>query len=194
MSEEYSSITEAGGCAVGMTGKLECFNGSTEDKFANALVTVGEWVAEESGALLGHIKAAITLDDGSGMTLNLTSLQSGVERHGSLRSEGKVNFTFMCAVLDVDEAELKHRMFHAIDDSGMKYELDEHVECHCHEHHHHHDHEHGECHCHDHDHSHCDHDHGHGHDHEEGHCPACEAKKGTGQKKSLLDRLRRKKE
>ena len=215
MSEEYNSITEAGGCAVGMTGKLECFNGSTEDKFANALVTVGEWVAEESGALLGHIKAAITLDDGSGMTLNLTSLQSGVERHGSLRSEGKVNFTFMCAVLDVDEAELKHRMFHAIDDSGMKYELDEHVECHCHEHHHHHDHEHGEgctcgchdhehhhhhdhehgeCHCHDHDHSHCDHDHGHGHDHEEGHCPACEAKKGTGQKKSLLDRLRRKKE
>ena len=194
MSEEYSSITEAGGCAVGMTGKLECFNGSTEDKFANALVTVGEWVAEESGALLGHIKAAITLDDGSGMTLNLTSLQSGVERHGSLRSEGKVNFTFMCAVLDVDEAELKHRMFHAIDDSGMKYELDEHVECHCHEHHHNHDHEHGECHCHDHDHSHCDHDHGHGHDHEEGHCPACEAKKGTGQKKSLLDRLRRKKE
>ena len=213
---EKTSIEEAGGCAVGLTGKINCFNADAEARFAKALLTIGEWVQKESGCLLGHIKAAITLDDGSGITLNLTDLENGVEHHGTLEPQEKVNFTFMCAVLDVDEGELRHRMYHAIDDSGLDYELDEHVECHCHDHDHDHahdhDHDHGhehhhhdgeECHCHDHEHHHHDHDHdhddGHGHEHHDGecHCPECEAKKKeqpAKEKKSLFGWMRRKKE
>lgn len=214
----------AGGCAVGLTGKINCYNADAEARFCKALLSVGEWVQSESGCLLGHIKAAITLDDGTGLTLNLTNLENGVEHHGTLEPQEKVNFTFMCAVLDVDEHELRHRMFHAIDDTGLDYELDEHVECHCHDHDHHHhdgechchdhDHEHGhhhdgECHCHDHDHEHHHHDgecHCHDHDHHdehehhhdgECHCAECEAKKKDQpkkEKKSFFDRLRRNKE
>ena len=212
---EKTSIEEAGGCAVGLTGKINCFNADAEARFAKALMSIGEWVQQESGCLLGHIKAAITLDDGSGITLNLTDLENGVEHHGTLEPQEKVNFTFMCAVLDVDEGELRHRMYHAIDDSGLDYELDEHVECHCHDHDHHHDHDHDhehghhhdgeECHCHDHEHHHHDHDHdhddGHGHEHHhdgECHCAECEAKKKeeqpTKEKKSLFGWMRRKKE
>ena len=185
---EKTSIEEAGGCAVGLTGKINCFNADAEARFAKALMSIGEWVQQESGCLLGHIKAAITLDDGSGITLNLTDLENGVEHHGTLEPQEKVNFTFMCAVLDVDEGELRHRMYHAIDDSGLDYELDEHVECHCHDHDHHHDHDH-------------DHDDGHGHEHHhdgECHCAECEAKKKEEQpakeKKSLFGWMRRKKE
>lgn len=180
---EPTSLEQAGGCATGFTGTLCCFNADAEARFAKALVTVGEWVEAEAGCLLGHIKAAIVKDDGSGLTLNLTAMDEGVQHHGTLEPQEKVKFSFMCAVLDVDEAELKHRMFHAIMDSGLDVELDEHVPCHCHDHdhhhHHHHDHDHGECHCHDHEHEHHHHHHEHGeecccghhhHDHDECHC------------------------
>lgn len=193
---EPTSLEQAGGCAVGLSGTITGFNADAEARFAKALMDVGQWVTKESGCLLGHIKAAIVKEDGSGITLNLTDIENGVEHHGTMDPQEKVSFTFMCAVLDVDEHELQHRMYHAIDDTGLDYELEEHVECHCHDHHHDHDHEHGECHCHDHDHHHDD---GHHHEHGECHCPECEAKKAKEgsaekEKKSFLDRLRRKKE
>ena len=210
---EKTSIEEAGGCAVGLTGTITGYNADAEARFAKALLQVGQWVAKESGCMLGHIKAAIVTEAGNGVTLNLTDLDNGVEHHGTLDPQEKVHFDFMCAVLDVDEHELKHQMYHAIDDTGLDYELDEHVECHCHDHeHHHHDHDHDhdhehhhhdgeECHCHDHDHDHEHHHHDDGHHHEDGecHCPECEAKKTREsgekkEKKSFLDRLRRKKE
>lgn len=202
---EKTSIEEAGGCAVGLKGTLNGFNADAEARFSKALMQVGQWVQDQTGFLLGHIKAAIVLDDGSGITLNLTDLENGVEKHGQLDPQEKVNFTFMCAVLDVDEHELKHRMYHAIDDTGLDYELDEHVECHCHDHDHHHDHDHehhhhdGECECgHEHHHDH-DHEHEHEHHHDgECHCAECEAEKSKQpekkEKRSFLDRLRKKKE
>ena len=174
---EATSIEQAGGCAVGLTGTITCWNADAEARFAKALERVGEWVEHEAGCMLGHIKAAITLDDGTGMTLNLINMDNGVEHHGALEPSEKVNFTFMCAVLDVDEHDLRHMMFHAVDDTGLDYKLNEHVECHCHDHdHHHHDHEHEhhhhhdgeECHCHDHEHHH-EHE-GHDHEHGDGCC------------------------
>lgn len=173
---EKTSIEEAGGCATGFTGSMNCFNADAEARFAKALITVGKWVEAEAGCLLGHIKAAIVKEDGSGITLNLTSMDEGVQHHGTLEPQEKVKFSFMSAVLDVDEGELKHRMYHAIVDSGLDIELDERAPCCCHEHghehHHHHEHDHGECHCHEHHHDH-GHDecccHGHHHD-EECHC------------------------
>ncbi len=166
MSEEKTSLEEAGGVASGLSGRIIGYNADAEARFSNVLLQIGKWVESEAGTMLGHIKAAITLDDGSGITLNLTDLDNGVEKHGNLDPQEKVNFTFMCAVLDVDEHELEHRMYHALDDSGLNYELNEHVECHCHDHdHHHHEHHHDHDHCHGHDHHHDEHEHHH-HDEE----------------------------
>ena len=195
MSGEKTSFEEANGCAAGISGRIGCWNADAEARLTGAMLEIGKWVEKEAGAMLGHIKAAVTLDDGTGVTYNLTDMSNGVEKHGNLDPQEKVNFTFMSAVLDVDEHELQHRMYHAVDDSGLFYEIDEHVECHCHdhdhhhhehdgecccghdhehEHHHHHDHD-EECHCHDHEHHHHDHDeecccgHEHHHEHEHHH-------------------------
>jgi hypothetical protein len=155
---DHTSLEMAGGCAVGFTGTIKGYNADAEARFANALLSVGKWVVSETGTLLGHIKAAIVKEDGSGITLNLTDLENGVEHHGTLGPQEKVKFSFMTAVVDVDEHELKHAMWHAIEDTGLDYELDEPV-CHCHDHeHHHHHHDDDECGCHDHEHHHHHHD------------------------------------
>ena len=170
-NHEPSSIEQAGGCAVGISGTITGFNADAEARFAKALLQIGQWVTDQSGCLLGHIKAALVLDDGRGITLNLTDMDNGVEHHGTLEPCEKVRFDFMCAVLDVDEHELKHRMYHAVDDTGLDYKLDEEVECHCHDHDHEHD---GEC-----------------------HCAECEAQKKSEEKsgkKSFFSRFRRNKE
>lgn len=215
---EHTSLEVAGGCAEGLQGTITGWNADAEARMSKALMTIGQWVTKESGCLLGHIKAAIVDENGNGITLNLTDIENGVECHGELEPMEKVRFAFMCAVLDVDEHELRHRMFHAIDDTGLDYELDEHVECHCHdhdhEHHHHHDHEDGCCghdhghehhhehgcgcghHHHDHDHEHDDHcgcGHEHHHDHEDGCCCDKEQEPEKKEKKSIFDRIRRKK-
>ena len=191
---EATSLEQAGGCAVGLTGTITGFNADAEARMAKALMDVGKWVTETSGCLLGHIKAAVVTDEGNGITLNLTDVENGVEHHGTLDPQEKVRFNFMCAVVDVDEGELRHRMFHAIDDTGLDYELDEHVECHCHDHDHEHHHHDGECHCHDHDHEH-GHEHHHDgechcHDHDDKGC--CEQKPAKEEKKSFWSKLRRK--
>ena len=149
---DHTSLEMAGGCAVGFTGTIKGYNADAEARFANALLSVGKWVVSETGTLLGHIKAAIVKEDGSGITLNLTDLENGVEHHGTLGPQEKVKFSFMTAVVDVDEHELKHAMWHAIEDTGLDYELDEPV-CHCHDHeHNHHHHDDDECGCHGHHH------------------------------------------
>lgn len=190
-NHEPSSIEQAGGCAVGISGTITGFNADAEARFAKALLQIGQWVTDQSGCLLGHIKAALVLDDGRGITLNLTDMDNGVEHHGTLEPCEKVRFDFMCAVLDVDEHELKHRMYHAVDDTGLDYELDEEVECHCHDHDHEHDHECG-CGCGHH------HDHEHEREHDgECHCAECEAQKKSEEKsgkKSFFSRFRRNKE
>jgi hypothetical protein len=134
------------------------------------MAATGEWVEREAGSLLGHIKAAVFLEDGTGVTLNLTDLGTGVERHGTLPPQERAGFTFMSAVLDVDPHELGHVMEDALEDSGLDFCLDEgsghghHAHGHGHGHGRSHGHGHGEgCGCgHDHDHGH-DRAHGHGH-------------------------------
>lgn len=142
MSEEHehhheNSIEEAGGAAAGFTGKIFNFNTDAEARLADALMAVGKYVQGESGCLLGHIKAAVYKDDGTGITLNLIDMDNGVEHHGTMARQDEVKFNFMCAVLDVDEHELTHVMLHAIDDSGLDYSID--PESLKHHHHHHHD-------------------------------------------------------
>lgn len=149
----------AGGVAVGIQGTITNWNAGAQDAMVGALMRIGYYVTKESSILLGHIKAAIYDEaTGQGVTLNLIDLDNGVERHGELAPLPKARFAFMCAVLDVDEHELEHQMFHAVDDSGLTYELEEPVECHCHDHEHGHEHHHddGEEHEHHHHHEHGD--------------------------------------
>ena len=133
---EENSMKEAGGCAAGFRGKFFNFNADAEARLADALMAVGKYVQGESGCLLGHIKAAVVNEKGEGITLNLIDMDNGVEHHGTLPRCDVVTFDFMCAVLDVDEHELTHKMLHAIDDSGIDYFIDKESL----EHKHHHDH------------------------------------------------------
>jgi len=189
---EKTSMEEAGGVAVGLKGHIHGYNADAEARLAKTLLKTGKWVEKESGSLLGHIKAAVYRDDGTGVTLNLTDVESGVEHHGVLEPCERINFSFMAAVLDVDSHELEHVMMDLLEESGLNYHLDNphhhHDHDHCdddhhdhsdgkgHDHHHHgHDHDHDHCGCEGHDHEKDDHhhDHHHGHDHDHDHC-GCE--------------------
>ena len=168
-----SSMEEAGGVAVGFTGTITGFNAGAQARMVDALTEIGKWVSEKSGTLLGHIKCTMYLEDGQGVTLNLTDMDNGVEIHGALEPAEKVKFNLMCAVLDVDAAALDHEMHHVLDETLLDIEL-EHHDCLCGNHSHAHDHAHDHCGCghdhkeHEHEHGDCCHDHGHkehGHDH-----------------------------
>ena len=172
---EFNSAEMAGGKSIGLNGEIRGFNADVEARLADVLMQVGRWVERESGALMGHIKMAVSNGDQT-LTMNLTDLDEGVLFHGKVRPSKEVQFSFMAAVLDVDDHELEHRTLHAFEDSGIMMDIHEHSASH-HHHHHHHDGE--ECHCHDHDHEHgedCDcgcHDREHHHHHEDGeecHC------------------------
>lgn len=156
MSDQFNSAELAGGNAVGVNGKIRGFNADVEARLADVLLSVGKWVEKEAGALMGHIKLAVT-NGTQTVTMNLTDLSEGVLYHGKVRPSPDVDFTFMAAVLDVDGHELEHKVYHALEDSGINMHLENH--------HHHHD---GECSCgHDHHHHHHEHDHDHHHDHHE---------------------------
>ncbi len=161
---EYNSAEEAGGKSIGLSGEIRGFNADIEARLADVLMQVGRWVERESGALMGHIKMAVTNGEQT-LTMNLTDLDEGVLFHGKVRPSKTVDFSFMAAVLDVDDHELEHRTLHAFEDSGVMMDIHGHSSSH--EHHHHHDHGEGcTCGCHDHDH---EHEHHH-HDGEECHC------------------------
>ena len=94
MSEhEKTSLEEAGGVATGFTGTVENWNADAEARMADVLMAVGKYVQGESGCLLGHIKAAVYLEDGSGITLNLIDMDNGVEHHGTLARSDLVRHT-----------------------------------------------------------------------------------------------------
>ena len=170
---EFNSAEMAGGKSIGLNGEIRGFNADVEARLADVLMQVGRWVERESGALMGHIKMAVSNGDQT-LTMNLTDLDEGVLFHGKVRPSKEVQFSFMAAVLDVDDHELEHRTLHAFEDSGIMMDIHEHSASH-HHHHHHHDGE--ECHCHDHEHHHhddddecgCHHHHhdGEGHHHHE---------------------------
>lgn len=182
---EKTSIEEAGGVAIGLTGHIHGYNADVAARFSNVLLNTGKWVEKESGSLLGHIKAAIYNADGKGITLNLINIKNGVEQHGTLSPQELVNFNFMSAVVDVDSHELEHVMLDALEDSGIDYHLEHH-------HHHHHDGDDDED----------DGHHHHHHDHDEKdddkcHCKACEDRRKEeterAEKRTFWDKFRRSK-
>ena len=185
---EFNSAELAGGKSIGLNGNIRGYNADVEARLADVLMQVGRWVERESGMLMGHVKLAASNGEET-VTMNLTDLEEGVLFHGKLRPSKDVQFSFMAAVLDVDDHELEHITLHAFENSGINMTINEHSGSHHHHHHEHgedctcgchdhdHEHEHGEdctCGCHDHDHHHhdgeCCHDHEHGHDHDHEGC------------------------
>jgi len=169
LEDGRTSAEMAGGVAVGLNGHIHGFNADAEARLDAALMDVGRWIESEAGYFLGHVKMAV-YNDGGGITLNLIDLKIGVEHHGRLEPCERADFHFMSAVLDVDPGELKHRMHHALEDTGVDMCLEEH-----------------ECHCHDHGH---EHNHDHDHDHVEEGATARDVEK----KDSFWSKLRRKKQ
>lgn len=129
-----SSMDYAGGVAVGAKGHITNFNADAQARMINALMEIGKWIDEESGTFLGHIKCGIYLEDGTGVTLNLTSIDNGVEIHGVLEPTEKVGFSILCAALDVDKHELDHTMMHALEDTFLDIEITEGGHSHDHDH------------------------------------------------------------
>jgi len=158
-ADEKSSIEEVGGTIVGVSGKIYGFNADVTARLEKAIIRTGEYVTEEAGVLLGHIKAAAYQEDGRGVTLSMTSLESGVNRIGTLDPREEVDFAFMAAVLDVDKHELEHAIAHILEDTGIDMLITSghhsHEHGHGHEHHHHH-HGNGGCGCDEHGHDHDD--------------------------------------
>ena len=174
MSEEFNSAELAGGHAVGVSGEINGFNADVESRLSNVLLEVGKFVENEAGVLMGHIKLAVSSDEGT-VTMNLTDLREGVQIHGKIRPCRKVKYSFMAAVLDVEKDILEHKVFHILIDSGINFvggdesilkHHHHHENCSCgenhHEHHHdheHHDHDHHEHKCECDKHRHCGHRH-----------------------------------
>ncbi|MGI6472448.1 MAG: hydrogenase nickel incorporation protein HypA [Candidatus Methanomethylophilaceae archaeon] len=136
---DENSMDYAGGVAVGTMGYITNFNADAQARIVGAMTEIAKWVKEEAGVFLGHIKCGIHLEDGTGITLNITDLENGVEVHGVLEPSEKVEFSILCAVLDVDKHELDHMMFHALEDTFLDIEFREGGHSHDHNHGHSHD-------------------------------------------------------
>ena len=89
----FNSAQEAGGIAVGINGTISGFNADVEARLAHVLTDVGRWVEREAGALMGHIKMAVTSDK-STVTM---FLMNGFQLHGVVKS-----FDGFTVVLDSD--------------------------------------------------------------------------------------------
>jgi len=100
-----NSAEEAGGTAFGISGSVTAMDAAVLERLAEILMEIGEWVRTSSGTFLGHVKMAISSEEGA-MTLNLTDLKRGVDYHGAMPLPANVNIRLMAAVLDVGHDEL----------------------------------------------------------------------------------------
>jgi len=113
MDDNSDSIADSGGTGHGLSAFHPLLTASVLDELASAMMEVGVWIKGSAGCFLGHVKSAVTAGERT-MTLNLTDLGTGVERHGSLAEGTRADIRFMAAVVDVDKDELAARMRDAL--------------------------------------------------------------------------------
>ena len=116
MNLEYE---KGGGTACGMNAYADRSDASTLQALDRVMTEVAEWIESEAGVFLGHVKMAVIAGPRT-VTLNLTSLEMGVDHHGSLPGGVPVEIKFMAAVLDVDHDELSERMKNALRSEGFR--------------------------------------------------------------------------
>lgn len=147
---DENSMDYTDGVTVKIKGYITNFNADAQARLSNALVEIAKWVNEESGRFTGYIKCGIYLEDGAGVTLDLTNLENGVEIQGVLEPTEKVGFKIVFAIPKIDKHELEHEIMHALEDSFLDIELTEGGHSHSHDndccgcggHHHKHHHHH----------------------------------------------------
>jgi hypothetical protein len=100
-----NSAEEAGGTAFGISGSVSAMDTAVLEQLVEILMEIGKWVERTSGTFLGHVKMAISSENGD-MTINLTDLKRGADHHGAIVLPADVNIRLMAAVLDVDHDEL----------------------------------------------------------------------------------------
>ncbi|MCQ2052568.1 MAG: hypothetical protein MJZ03_01325 [archaeon] len=127
---DKTSIEIAGGVSIGFTGHIHCLD---LERIDSMMMEIGEWIEEEAGTLMGHIKMSLKTKE-EGITLNLTDLSTGVEHHGDLRNSKSANFNFMVATLDVDKSKLERAIMDAIEHHEICLDIDD-SKC-FHKHHH----------------------------------------------------------
>lgn len=113
-----NSAEEAGGTAHGISARYAMENDGLE-VVKNILRATAEWVEDNAGMFLGHVKMSLDAGGNGSMTLNLTDLDTGVEEHGSMNLPANVQMKFMAAVLDVDHDELAAFMEKLLEVNGI---------------------------------------------------------------------------
>ena len=114
----------SGGTGYGLIAYIEKTDENTLSLLDGAMVEIAEWIEETSGFFLGHVKMAVAMPDKT-MTLNLTDIKSGVERHNGPMPHGvRADIKFMSAVVDVDRVELAKKMRDTFTKNGFKVKDD----------------------------------------------------------------------
>jgi len=119
MDDDSNSIIDSGGTGHGLSAFHPSLSVSVLNALASAMTEVGEWIKGSAGCFLGHVKSAVTAGEKT-MTLNLTDLGTGVERHGALTEGVHADIRFMAAVVDVDKGELADKMRSAMISRGFR--------------------------------------------------------------------------
>lgn len=113
------SAEMAGGTAHGLSMTIVNMGIRELEALEDILMDTGRWTGSAAGMFLGHIKMAIDAGGRGAMTLNLTDLGTGVERHGSISFPADAEVRFMAAVLDVDRQSLEERMESSVKGKGF---------------------------------------------------------------------------
>lgn len=100
----------AGGTAYGLSFRVKGADASSLNGLSSVMMEVGGWVVDRAGYFLGHVKMSLDSGPKGAMTLNLTDIGNGVERHGDISFPADLEGRFMAAVLDVDKGGLERTM------------------------------------------------------------------------------------
>ena len=109
----------SGGTAYGLNAVADSADDDMLASLGRVMTEVAEWIGASAGCFLGHVKMAVATG-GDTVTLSLTSMDVGVERHGKMTPNIPAEIRFMAAVVDVDGKELAEKMRDAMLAGGFK--------------------------------------------------------------------------
>lgn len=144
MSENSKEMADAG--SFGMEVHFHAHPSMPTEKFVSlvesTLMEVGRKATGKRHALIGHIKAFVTTENGT-LKVNLIDMGLGAETVNRISSptvhEGDMKF--MAALVGISDHDLEEIMEDSLDDMGAALELE--IAEHEHDHGHKHEHEHG---------------------------------------------------
>ncbi|MCL2143786.1 MAG: hypothetical protein FWH44_05990 [Methanomassiliicoccaceae archaeon] len=109
----------SGGTAYGLNATADNADEEMIISLGRVMTAVAEWIGASAGCFLGHVKMAVSTGNDT-VTLSLTSMDVGVERHGKMTANVPADIKFMAAVVDVDGKQLAEKMRDAMLANGFK--------------------------------------------------------------------------